>query len=44
MAAQAAQFSNIVHTVYAAMHREIQTKGDDARFRKVERGKFALNA
>ena len=29
-------------TIYAAMIREIQTKGDDARFRKVGRGKFAL--
>jgi hypothetical protein len=28
--------------VYAAMLREIQKKGDDARFSKVERGKFAL--
>lgn len=29
-------------TIYAAIIREIRTKGDDARFRKVERGKFAL--
>ncbi|MFW6124525.1 MAG: winged helix-turn-helix domain-containing protein [Pirellulales bacterium] len=29
-------------TIYAAIFREIATKGDDARFRKVERGKFAL--
>jgi hypothetical protein len=29
-------------TVYAAILREIQNKGDEARFRKVERGKFAL--
>jgi len=27
-------------TIYAAIVREIQTKGDAARFRKVERGKF----
>lgn len=29
-------------TIYAAIHREIQTKGSDARFRKVERGRFTL--
>ena len=29
-------------TLYAAILREIQQKGKDARFRKVERGKFAL--
>lgn len=29
-------------TIYAAIIREIATKGDDARFRKVERGKFTL--
>ena len=29
-------------TIYAAILREINTKGDAARFRKVERGKFAL--
>ena len=29
-------------TIYAAIIREIATKGDDSRFRKVERGKFAL--
>ena len=29
-------------TVYAAMLREIQQKGDAARFRKVARGRFAL--
>ena len=29
-------------TIYAAIIREIATKGDDARFRKVERGKFEL--
>jgi hypothetical protein len=29
-------------TIYAAILREIQKKGDGARFRKVERGKFAL--
>ena len=31
-------------TLYAAMLREITTKGDQARFRKVERGQFAFNA
>jgi len=31
-------------TLYAAIHREIKTKGDDARFRKAERGKFTLVA
>ena len=30
-------------TLYAAMMREINSKGADARFRKVERGRFALN-
>jgi hypothetical protein len=29
-------------TLYAAILREIQTKGKDARFTKTERGKFAL--
>lgn len=29
-------------TIYAAILREIQKKGDAARFRKVERGKFTL--
>ena len=29
-------------TIYAAITREIVAKGDAARFRKVERGKFAL--
>ena len=28
-------------TLYSAILREIQTKGSEARFRKVERGKFA---
>jgi len=31
-------------TIYAAMIREIAAKGDGARFRKVERGRFALVA
>ena len=30
-------------TLYAAMLREIAAKGAQARFRKVERGQFALN-
>jgi hypothetical protein len=29
-------------TLYSAVLREIQTKGDQARFRKTERGQFAL--
>ena len=29
-------------TLYAAILREIQQKGKEARFRKVERGKFTL--
>ena len=29
-------------TVYSAMLREIQKKGENARFRTAERGKFAL--
>ena len=37
-----AAFPNVVHTVNAAIIREIATKGDDSRFEKVERGKFAL--
>lgn len=31
-------------TIYAAMIREIKAKGADARFRKVDRGRFAANA
>jgi hypothetical protein len=31
-------------TLYAAILREIGTKGDAARFRKVERGQFASTA
>ena len=31
-------------TLYAAMMREIGAKGKDARFRKVDRGLFAINA
>jgi len=31
-------------SIYAAIAREIQKKGDDARFRKVGRPKFALQA
>ncbi|UYV11938.1 MAG: winged helix-turn-helix domain-containing protein [Phycisphaera sp.] len=31
-------------TLYAAMTREIQTKGKDARFVKVERGRFKAKA
>ena len=31
-------------TLYAAMAREIQTKGKDARFVKAERGNFAANS
>jgi hypothetical protein len=29
-------------TLYSAILRELQTKGDDARFKKTERGKFIL--
>jgi hypothetical protein len=29
-------------TLYSALLRELQTKGDQARFRKTGRGKFAL--
>ncbi len=29
-------------TLYSAILREIGTKGQDARFKKTERGKFAL--
>ncbi|MGO8702196.1 MAG: winged helix-turn-helix domain-containing protein [Candidatus Brocadiia bacterium] len=31
-------------TLYAAILREVQKKGTDARFKKVERGQFALTA
>jgi hypothetical protein len=31
-------------TLYSAILRELQTKGKDARFKKMERGKFAANA
>ena len=30
-------------TLYSAILREIQKKGDESRFRKVERGRFTLN-
>ena len=30
-------------TLYSAILRELNTKGADARFKKVERGRFALN-
>lgn len=30
-------------TLYSAIHREIQTKGAQARFRKTDRGLFAVN-
>jgi hypothetical protein len=30
-------------TLYSAILRELSTKGKNARFKKVERGKFALN-
>ena len=29
-------------TLYAAIHRQIQQKGDQSRFRQVQRGRFAL--
>ena len=32
------------NTLYASILRECQTKGDDSRFQKVERGKFALRS
>ncbi len=30
-------------TLYSAILREIQTKGQDAQFKKVERGRFTIN-
>ncbi|NLX54413.1 MAG: hypothetical protein GXY58_04810 [Planctomycetaceae bacterium] len=30
-------------TIYSAMIREIATKGEDSRFKKVDRGRFAVN-
>jgi hypothetical protein len=44
MAAQAAKFFNIVHTVYAAMQREERDKGSASRFRKVDRGMFEFSS
>ena len=35
-------FPNIVYAVYSAMLREMTKKGDEARFKKVERGKFSM--
>ena len=35
-------FGNVVHAVYAAMTREIAKKGNDARFEKVDRGRFQI--
>ena len=29
-------------TLYSAILREVKTKGNDARFKKTERGKFAV--
>jgi len=37
-----APFGNIVTAVYSAILRELQTKGNDARFKKTERGKFGV--
>ena len=37
-----ATFGNFVTAVYSAILRELKVKGADARFRKTERGKFAL--
>jgi hypothetical protein len=31
-------------TLYSALSREIAAKGDESRFRKLERGKFVANA
>ncbi len=31
-------------TLYSALLRELKSKGENARFRKVERGKFALRS
>ncbi len=36
-------FGTYVTTVYSALLREIQTKVKYARFKKVERGHFAVN-
>jgi hypothetical protein len=30
-------------TLYSAILRELQTKGNDSRFKKTERGKFAMS-
>ncbi len=43
MAPHGAKDGNIVTTVYAAIAREINTKGQDARFKKTGRGLFAAN-
>ena len=36
-------FGTYVTAVYSAVLREIQKKGKDSRFKKTERGKFAVN-
>jgi len=43
MAAQAAQFPNIVTAVYAAIIREIAEKKGASRFRKTDRGMFEFS-
>jgi hypothetical protein len=35
-------FGNIVTAVYSALIREIKVKGKEARFKKADKGKFAL--
>jgi hypothetical protein len=40
-APQGAKHGNVVTTVYAAILREINDKGAEARFEKVDRGQFA---
>ncbi len=44
MAPHGAKFGNIVTTVYSAILAEITKKGKEARFKKTDRGHFALNA
>jgi hypothetical protein len=36
------RFGNIVTAVYSAILRELKAKGGEARFRKVEKGKFSV--
>jgi hypothetical protein len=42
-APRGAKFGNIVTSVYSAILRQINAKGEDARLENVDRGQFSLN-